>query len=192
MWLLTSLGGVAAVLIGTTAGSQDVSAGVFRDLVVTGRSRRRLFGIRFPGALAVYLPLLAAGFGLAVAGAYAFAGGTAVPTAHEIGRYAIAVGSLGVVNLALGVALGSMIPPRIATGVLIGWNAILASLLVSIDALGGARKAIDVAAAMHFAPAAAAKGVTVPMAGSSAVVVLLLWVGIALRAGDWWTRRVEA
>ena len=43
LWIITTIGGVAAVLIGTTAGIGDQSAGVFRELVVTGRSRIALF-----------------------------------------------------------------------------------------------------------------------------------------------------
>jgi hypothetical protein len=190
LWVLLSLGGVAAALLGTTAGSQDVSAGVFRDLVVTGRSRRRLFRVRFPGALAVYLPMLAGGFALAVAGAYAFAGGTPTPTLHDVVHDGIAVGSLDVVTLAVAVGLGAIVPARIATGVLIGWNAILAGLLASASFLGAAREAVDVGAAAHVAPEVFRS--SVPMATGTAVVVLAAWVGISLRAGEWWPRRIDA
>ncbi len=38
-------GPLAAILIGTEAGAGDISAGVFRDLVVTGRSRLALFAV---------------------------------------------------------------------------------------------------------------------------------------------------
>jgi hypothetical protein len=191
LWLLANLGGVAAILIGTTAGAQDVSAGVFRDLVVTGRSRKALFRARFPGALAVYLPMLATGFALAVAGAYAFAGSSVAPTLHDVVHYWIAVGSLAVVTLALGVGLGTIIPPRIATGVLVGWGAILAPLLIGISSLGSARKGIDVAAAMHFAPDLG-KGGTIAMSAGTAAIVLAIWTVIGLRLGEFWTRRVDA
>jgi ABC-type transport system involved in multi-copper enzyme maturation permease subunit len=190
MWLLISLGSVAAAILGTTAGSQDVTAGVFRDLVVTGRSRRTLFRVRFPGALAVFAPMLAAAFGLAVGGAYAFAGNLGTPTLHQVASYGLSAGLLGVVTLAAAVSLGAILPARIATGVLIAWNAILAGLLVSIPNLGPARDAIDVAAAAHFAPALYKD--TVPMSAGTALVVLALWVGVALRAGTWWTKRLDA
>jgi hypothetical protein len=190
MWLVINLGGVAAVMIGVTAGSQDVTAGVFRDLVVTGRSRSALFRVRYPGALAVYVPMLAAAFGLAVAGSFAFAGGTATPTLHEIVHYGLAAGSLSIVTLAVAVALGALMPPRIATGVLIAWNAILADLLLSIPNLGGAREAIDTGAAAHFAPALFKSPVS--MATGTAVIVLVMWVALAQRAGAWWTKRIDA
>jgi hypothetical protein len=47
--LLTQIGSVAAVLIGVSAGGGDLGAGVFRELVVTGRSRLALFAARIPG-----------------------------------------------------------------------------------------------------------------------------------------------
>jgi hypothetical protein len=46
-------GPLAAILIGVEAGTGDASAGVFRDLVVTGRSRMALLASRVPAALAV-------------------------------------------------------------------------------------------------------------------------------------------
>ena len=67
IFLLAGVGTVAAIIIGATAGTQDVANGVFRDLVVTGRKRSTLFNVRGPGALAVFLPMLALGFAIAVA-----------------------------------------------------------------------------------------------------------------------------
>jgi hypothetical protein len=191
-WLLTMVGGVAAVLIGTTAGSQDRAEGVFRDLVVTGRSRRTLFRVRVPGALAVYLPLLATGFALAVAGSYAFAGTLATPSLHDVVHHGLAIGSFGAVTLVVAVALGSILPARIATALVIGWNAVVANMLAGFTVLGGARQAIDLVAAMHFAPSVVNSDVVVPMATSTAVIVLLAWVGVALRVGGWWTQRLDA
>ena len=51
--------GVAGVIIGATAGGADIEAGVWRDLVATGRGRIALFAARVPGALALVLPILA-------------------------------------------------------------------------------------------------------------------------------------
>jgi len=183
MWLLANLGGVAAILIGTTAGSQDVAAGVFRDLVVTGRPRRALFRVRTPGALAVYLPMLAAGFALAVAGSFAFAGGSATPSLHQVVHYGIAVAALDVVTLAVAVGLAPLLPARIATGILVGWNGFLAPLLAGIASLGVVRAGFDVTAAMHFAPDVAGKQ-TVAMSTGAAIVVLALWVGVSQRLGE--------
>jgi hypothetical protein len=189
--LVAVLGGVAGILIGTTAGSQDVAAGVFRDLVVTGRSRRALFDARMPAALAVYLPLLAAGFVLAVAGSYAFAGSRPTASGSDVAGYAGWILATGILDVALGVALASIMSARVATGVLVAWNAFVAPLLIQIDALGGARKLIDTAAAESLAPAGT-QTVSVAMSTGSAVLVIALWVGLALRVGGLWTVRRDA
>src|SRR3954451_384526 len=47
---------VVGAIVGSTAGSQDIETGVFRDSAATGRSRVALFGARVPGALALVLP----------------------------------------------------------------------------------------------------------------------------------------
>jgi ABC-type transport system involved in multi-copper enzyme maturation permease subunit len=189
--LFTILAGVAAVLLGTTAGSQDVSAGVFRELVVTGRSRSTLFRVRFPGALAVFLPLVAAGFALAVAGSYVFAGSLPTAGLEEVRGYGVAVLAYGVVSLAAAVALGAVMPGRVATAVLVAWNAVVAPLLMSFAVLGRGRDAIDVAAALHFAPAADGR-TAIAMTSGTALVVLALWVAVSQRLGAWWTQRIDA
>jgi hypothetical protein len=191
LWLLATLGGIAAVTVGTTAGSQDRSSGVFRDLVVSGRSRRMLFHVRTPGALASVLPLVAVAFALTVAGSYAFAGGGVTESAHQVVLYGASTAALVIVNTVLGVALGSMVPARVATGALIGWNAVLASIIASIPALGAARRGIDVAAAAHWAPSLAGK-TDVAMAGTTALAVLIGWIVVSLKAGSYWTERVDA
>jgi pimeloyl-ACP methyl ester carboxylesterase len=48
MAVLVSLGGIAAVVVGAVAGTGDLRAGVLRELVVMGRSRRALFRARIP------------------------------------------------------------------------------------------------------------------------------------------------
>ena len=67
-FIVSSLGAVAAVLVGATMGAGDVQAGVFRDLVATGRSRLALFTARIPGGLALLWPLVAASWAAACAG----------------------------------------------------------------------------------------------------------------------------
>src|ERR1041385_7332416 len=64
MSVLILLGGIAAVIAGANTGAQDLSSGVFRELVVTGRSRVALFGARIPGGLLFLLPFVAAAYTL--------------------------------------------------------------------------------------------------------------------------------
>jgi hypothetical protein len=63
--LMAVFGFIIAVTVGATAGTTDLTDGVFRNLVITGRSRLALFLARIPAGLAILLPLAAAGFTIA-------------------------------------------------------------------------------------------------------------------------------
>ena len=189
--LLTGLGSVAAIIIGATAGTQDVANGVFRDLVVTGRKRTTLFNVRVPGALCVFLPMLVLGFALAIAVAFAFAGNLPTPSASNIAKYAEYGLMITAINIVMAVGLASFASSRVVVGVLIAWNAIVSHILISIGVLGSARKLIDVAAAEHFVPRGS-NNTTIAMSTATALLVLLVWAAIFLGAGRWWTNRVDA
>ena len=55
-------GFIVAATVGCTAGSVDLSEGMFRHLVITGRSRLALYLARIPAGLAIVLPIVVAGF----------------------------------------------------------------------------------------------------------------------------------
>jgi hypothetical protein len=55
-------GFIVAATLGCTAGSVDLTEGVFRHSVVTGRSRIALYLARIPAGLAILVPIVAAGF----------------------------------------------------------------------------------------------------------------------------------
>jgi len=55
-------GFIVAATLGCTAGSVDLSEGMFRHLVITGRSRLALYFARIPAGLAIIVPLVAVGF----------------------------------------------------------------------------------------------------------------------------------
>jgi hypothetical protein len=55
-------GFIVAATLGCTAGSVDLTEGMFRHLVVTGRSRLALYLARIPAGLAIIVPLVATGF----------------------------------------------------------------------------------------------------------------------------------
>jgi hypothetical protein len=55
-------GFIVAATLGCTAGSIDLTEGMFRHLVVTGRSRVALYLARIPAGLAIVVPLVAVGF----------------------------------------------------------------------------------------------------------------------------------
>jgi hypothetical protein len=60
--LMGEFGFIAAVTLGATAGTSDLTDGMFRHLVITGRSRLALYLARIPAGLAILLPLAATGF----------------------------------------------------------------------------------------------------------------------------------
>ncbi|HEY1761627.1 MAG TPA: hypothetical protein VGG17_03435 [Acidimicrobiales bacterium] len=55
-------GFIVAAMLGCTAGSVDLTDGMFRHLVITGRSRLALYFARIPAGLAIIVPLVAVGF----------------------------------------------------------------------------------------------------------------------------------
>ena len=62
--LTAEFGFIAAATLGAAAGTTDLSDGVFRHLVITGRSRLALYLARIPAGLAILVPLVALAFTL--------------------------------------------------------------------------------------------------------------------------------
>src|SRR5580698_1404715 len=59
--VLFILGFIVAATLGCFAGSVDLTEGMFRHLVVTGRSRLALYFARIPAGLMIIVPVVAAG-----------------------------------------------------------------------------------------------------------------------------------
>jgi hypothetical protein len=62
--LMYTFGFIVAAAVGCTAGSTDLTEGMFRNLVVTGRSRLALYLARIPAGLGVIVPMVAIGYTL--------------------------------------------------------------------------------------------------------------------------------
>ena len=60
--LMDEFGFIAAAALGAAAGTTDLSDGMFRHLVITGRSRLALYLARIPAGLAITVPLVALAF----------------------------------------------------------------------------------------------------------------------------------
>jgi len=60
--VLYVFGFIVAAVLGATAGSADLTEGMFRHAVVTGRSRLALYLARIPAGLAIIVTLVAIGF----------------------------------------------------------------------------------------------------------------------------------
>ncbi len=70
---LPTFGFIVAITVGCTAGSRDLTEGMFRHLVVTGRSRLALYLARIPGGLAIVVSLVAIGYAIVCAVSVFFA-----------------------------------------------------------------------------------------------------------------------
>jgi hypothetical protein len=193
---LSLLGGLAGVMIGATAGAGDLGAGVFRDLVATGRSRLALFGVRLPGALLLFVPLILAGLAIATVCSIVLAGSLALPSATLVLHYGAWLLIATVLPLVLALGMSSLLGSRtITVGVLLGWQLAAGPLLGQLGFLGRIRDGISVMATDRLLPGIAGqKGADVAAAMPLAValIVIAAWAAIALGAGAWRTRSMDA
>jgi ABC-type transport system involved in multi-copper enzyme maturation permease subunit len=189
-------GPLAAILIGVEAGTGDASAGVFRDLVVTGRSRLALFASRVPAALALCWTVTLSAFLLLLAGVYLFASGLPTPDAalllNGLGFMLLATGVVCVV--AVGFAALTTSKPASITA-LIGWQLVASPLLSQISSLGSARDGLLSQSIAHFSPvhvSGGGRGATVTMSQGTGLVVVVAWLAVFLALGAWRTRTMDA
>jgi hypothetical protein len=186
--LVSYLGGVAAVMIGTAAGGGDAAAGVLRDLVSSGRSRLALFAVRLPAALLVVLAFTIPAVVAATVGAVVLAGSGPAPTTSELAASALAVTVAMAVTTLLAVGLSSLLSSRsIAIGLLLCWNLALSRVLEHATSLGQLRELLPNAAGERLVPIAVGGAYTVSMPVATAVAVLAGWVAVACVAGAWRT-----
>jgi ABC-type transport system involved in multi-copper enzyme maturation permease subunit len=194
--LVLFFGPLAAILIGVEAGTGDASAGVFRDLVVTGRSRLALFASRVPAALAVCWIVIIAAFVLLLAGSLIFASNLPTPGGalilNSLGFALLGTGVLCVIAVGLA-SLTSSKPAAII--VMIAWQIVASPLLASISSLGSSRRAILSQAVAHFSPVHVGEGghgASVTMGEGTALLVVVVWVAVFLALGAWRTRTMDA
>lgn len=187
-------GPLSAILVGAEAGAGDSSAGVFRDLVVTGRSRVALFASRVPAALALILSIALVGFVVILAASFLFAGSLSTPSLglilEALGFVLLANGVVCVVAVGMGSLTGSK-PATITS--LIGWQLVASPLIASIGSLGDTRDGILSQALVHFSPVHFGdRGASVTMGEGVALLVLAVWLGVFLGLGAWRTRTMDA
>ncbi len=189
MDLLSTLSIVAAVLVGATLGAGDLGSGVFRELVVTGRSRLALFAARVPAGLGLILPIVAAGFAVTATGSVVFAGSLGAPSATLLFASAAWLGLVTALSLVLALGVSSVLGSRGTTiGIVFGWQIVAAPVLLQIRALGSLRDGLVGAATDRLAPAALFDGSpNVKMSLAAAVLVIAMWTIVPLAVGAWKT-----
>jgi hypothetical protein len=194
MDLLTTLSGIAAILIGATLGAGDLGSGVFRELVVTGRSRFALFAARVPAGLALVWVLTGLGFVVTATAANVFAGSLAAPGPALIAQSAAWLALTTGLSLALGLGVSSVVGSRGTTiGVVLGWQLVATPLLVQIKTLGSLREGLSAAAVARLQPDALVhNGPQVSMSLAAAVVVIIAWATVPLALGAWRTATRDA
>jgi ABC-type transport system involved in multi-copper enzyme maturation permease subunit len=188
--LIAALGGVAAAIVGASAGAQDLDAGVYRDLVVTGRSRRSLFLSRLVGGLAYLIPFVVVAYAIAAVASVVWAGDKPMPSVHLMavtGLWTLLSVSFYYV-LAFGIACitGSR---SYTIGILLAFRLALTPLISAIGALGIVRELMPGVALANLGPDTFLKtfspaGVVTASTGA-AVAVLLVWALAAIRIGSW-------
>jgi hypothetical protein len=194
MDLLTTLSGIGAILIGATLGAGDLGSGVFRELVVTGRSRLALFASRVPAGLALIWALAGLGFLVTATAANVFADSLEAPGPALIAKSAAWLALTTALALVLGLGVSSVVGSRGTTiGVVLGWQLVATPLLVQIKALGASREALSAAAVGRLQPDALVhNGPQVSMSVVAAVVVIVAWALVPLALGAWRTATRDA
>jgi ABC-type transport system involved in multi-copper enzyme maturation permease subunit len=187
------MGPVAAILIGAEAGAGDLGAGVFRDNVLTGRSRTALFLARIPAALIVCLAVTALGFAIGVAATFGFAGGLATPSVSLILESVawLAVANSVVCVIAIGVASLTGSRPGTITA-LIGWQLVLSPLLVQSTSLGSLRDGLLDGVMLFLKPGPSGGAPVISMSVAVAVAVLAAWLLALPSLGAWRARTRDA
>jgi hypothetical protein len=184
-------GALVAILIGTEAGTADLSSGVFRDLVATGRSRRWLFAVRLPAAIALTLAFSGAAFLLGLLGTFLFAGSQTTPSVGAILEGAAWIVAANSVMVALAVGVGSMTGSRAVTlTAVIGWQTVATQLILNVASLGAIRDLLPNSALGQLVPVGPNAGVA--MSAVVAIAVLVGWAVIPTVAGAWRTITQDA
>jgi len=187
--VLAELGFIMAVAIGASAGTTDLTDGVFRHLVITGRSRVALYLARVPAGLAVLVPLVALGFIVLclVTGLAGISGEPAVNTMVKAGLWLELDVMIGfVVGLGFAALVGQRTLPVVA---LIALQIIITPILAghAIPYLLNAQRLVVGVAMDQLRPTALAAGGNAPHVvgggGSLQIPPMPTWAMITVIVG---------
>ena len=191
--LMDEFGFIVAVTLGATAVTTDLTDGMFRHLVITGRSRLALYLARIPAGLSILLSLAAAGFTVACL-VTAFLGSPHAASAASVSAGDMVRSGLWLeLDLAIGFTVG------LGLGSLMGQRTVPVILLIVLEIiitpaladhplphfLNGERLVVGVAMD-QLKPAALAGGTTIGPGGGPRVLHLPpmpTWAMITVIAG---------
>ena len=182
--LLWQLGVVVAFLAGVTAGAADIRAGVFRELVVTGRSRLALFAARIPAGLAFVAIPIGLAFALTATAAVVLAGSGEAPGAMLLATTAAWLLLSAAANFALALGVGSLLgSSTTAIAILLAWNFAAVPVLRAIDVSPDFRDALLPLALERLQPAALAAQEQSDSSPAVAVAAIVTWTLVPLALG---------
>jgi ABC-type transport system involved in multi-copper enzyme maturation permease subunit len=190
IFVLSMFAAVASALIGATTGSGDHDAGVYRDLVITGRSRLELYISRIPAGLAYLLPFTLAAYAILAAANLAFTGHHRSATPQLL----ILTGLWLLLEVAfyylLALALACLTASRAyAIAIAIAWRLAATPLLATATTLGTLRDAIPGVAMENLAPtqitSSVQQGPPITISTIASITILIVWVAILLTGGAW-------
>lgn len=117
---VAEFGFIAAATLGAAAGTTDLSEGMFRHLVITGRSRLSLYLARIPAGLAIILPVVAIAFTmLCLVTSYEGVPGPGNPAINEMFKIGLWLELVVGIGFLAGLGLGSLSGQRTLTTVLL-------------------------------------------------------------------------
>jgi hypothetical protein len=191
--LIAEFGFITAVMLGATAGTGDLTDGMFRHLVITGRSRLALYLARIPAGLSILLSLAAVGFTV-TALATAFLSGpepasAAAALPGDLARSGLWLELDLVIGFTVGLGLGSLMGQRTVPVVLLTvWQIIITPALADhvLPHLINAQRIVVGVAMDQLKPAVLAGGVTVGPTGGiqpTALPPMPTWAMAAVIAG---------
>ena len=174
---------VSGILVGSSLGTSDESAGVFRELVATGHPRLDLFAARVPPGLV--LVLLAAGSGYVV---------LAVGSEPLVLAYAGWLGVVAAVSFALALGVAALVGSAAQSiAILLALWLIVTPLVQSAEGLAWLQDSLVISGLDRLMPAALIEGDPVyPLSLPTAIGILVAWSAIPLLAGAWRTMTRDA
>jgi ABC-type transport system involved in multi-copper enzyme maturation permease subunit len=195
VYILQELAAVAAILLGAAAGADDVAAGVFRNLVSTGRSRAALFLARIPAGLVISVVLTLAAYALVAGASVGLAGTATVPPGSLLLDGGAWLTLNTVITFLLGLGLSVVLGSRSTTiAVLLVLTLVVTPIVAQISPLPNFRQALPGIALFQLEPAALGPigRDTLTMTPAAIAVVLAVWAALAVGAGLWRTMTRDA